>query len=74
MYRGAPIEAWAKSVREAALLRKIVWNAESLIGSALNPSARVEEIAAQVEALGKTSHHHHSWRQIGSSLLQLRSC
>jgi replicative DNA helicase len=53
MPKHAPIETWAKSVRGAALLRQVAFGAESLIESALNPSAQAEEIAVQVQALGK---------------------
>jgi putative DNA primase/helicase len=53
VHRNAPIESWAKDVRDVSWLRRVAYSAESLIRSALAPSARVEEIAAQLEILAK---------------------
>lgn len=55
LHKHAPVETWAKSVREAAYLRQIAYDAESLISSALEPGARADQIAGLIESLQKTA-------------------
>jgi AAA domain-containing protein/DnaB helicase-like protein/Homeodomain-like domain-containing protein len=54
VYKNAPVETWAKSIRDAALLRQVAHSAESLRESAMQPGARLEDITAKVEMLGKS--------------------
>jgi len=54
VHRNAPVESWAKAVREASLLRSVAASAESLRMAALAPSAKLEEIAAQADLLLRT--------------------
>jgi putative DNA primase/helicase len=52
VHKNAPVESWAKSVREASLLRQVAYSAETLRESALEPTAKLEQVLAQVKALG----------------------
>jgi hypothetical protein len=54
VHKNAPVESWAKGIRAASLLRQAAYGAESVMESALEPTARIEEITAQVEVLGRS--------------------
>ncbi len=54
IYRNAPVEAWAKSVLEASVLRRAALSGELLVKHALEPGACIESLAVQAAALQKT--------------------
>jgi AAA domain-containing protein/DnaB helicase-like protein len=53
-YKDAPVEAWAKSVLKASVLRRAALGGELLVKHALEPGACIENLAVQAAALQET--------------------
>jgi|SRR5580704_9243540 replicative DNA helicase len=51
VHRDAPIDHWARMVKNAAILRQMAYEGESLTRAALEPHAETEEIAKRVQTL-----------------------
>ena len=54
VHRDAPIDHWARMVKNAAILRQMAYEGESLTRAALEPHAETEEIAKRVQTLANS--------------------
>lgn len=53
LHRSAPVAHWARTVRNHSVLRSVAHASEFLMQSALEPSAKAEEVVAHLQAIGK---------------------
>ena len=54
VHRKAPVDHWARMVRNASILRNFAYGCESIARAALEPGVKAEDLVAQVQALANT--------------------
>ena len=54
VHRKAPVDHWARIVRNASILRNFAYAGESIARAALEPGAKAEDLVAQAQALANT--------------------